>query len=233
MVDDFERGPGEYQPNACSKPVFNGLKPSSNTPCDWLSVDPSSCKPDKYCEGQSICGICPSYITAGDAPYRGEYSLRLYYETQMDGFGGVILTLGERTGDDKSCLVARPAVDLTQFEYLSLWVRAGSSGANAEMALQDANGVETYPKLVLASGNNDQLTPGVWGQRKLSVCDLLHISQDGGAGHLARSQITKVLLGFAYDTLVSTGAYNDGISQLDVDDISFLPCPNAGCAPCP
>jgi hypothetical protein len=251
MVDDFERGPGlaPSQPNSCTVPVFNGLKPSSlgaQESCDWLGMNEKGCKDDYFCEGSAYAGICPAYLRAAEDPWRGEYSLRLWYQLLQNdaAFAGVMLDISNKQ-DSTVCQSGQAPVNLTGFEYLSLHVRPGDDEGNAEVALQDVNStpanlVETAPKVALLAPTNKFIPPlmgttlprGQWTEVRIPICDLLKVNKDGLLSTLDPASITKVLIDFAKDRFRREGTDMPQMRWLDIDDVSFLACPYGGCASC-
>ena len=239
VVDDFERGPAPAaSPNLCTLPVFNGrVTPSgaATRTCDILGLNSSSCQGDYYCDGSQYGGVCPEYIGADQGAWRGDYALRLLYNIDANpgAFAGVLFNLGNVAGSWGACAADRTPVDLTNMDSLSFRVRPGDPAGNAEIALQDEDGNETYPKGVLVAFGGAPYAPDQWSEAHFGVCDLLRMkSADGGTTWLNRKAIARVLIGFAKQRFVTEQTDLAGTRQIDLDDVLFMPCATTGCAPC-
>jgi hypothetical protein len=259
LVDDFERGPGvpEAKPNPCTLPQFSGFNPSvspsidgGSLQCDFPGWNTSSCKDELFCDSGG--GVCPAYIGRDQCAWRGDHSVRLFYNIDNDGgaFSGIVLNISNAQ-DSSSCQVSQVPLDVTNFGYLSLRVRPGDARGNAEVALQDVhstatNLVETNPKMVLVSslpgGDNlyspgltaeGMLTQGQWTEVQIPVCDLLRRKMDdGGLASLDHHAITKVFIDFAKNRFIAEGTDLPRTRYMDIDDVMFLPCRITGCPTC-
>jgi hypothetical protein len=160
----------------------------------------------------------------------------MYFNVDADlqeAFTGIVLNFSPQ--EQPVCLVNRSPLDLSGFDTLSMRVRAMDVHVNAEIALQDEDHFETTPKAVLVQNGDAFLPPGEWIEKRFRICDLLASAPSGGpVTKLARSAITKLLIGFASYRFQTEGTYATGTRYLDVDDVVLLPCPGGtGCQPCP
>lgn len=234
MIEDFERGPGapESFATSCTLPIFGGQKPGGlGQSCDGSGVNPSGCRGSLYCEGTSSAGICPDYLGQNDGAWRGDYSLRLNYnlDASPDSYAGLVLELAAPV-----CLVNRSPLDLSQYETVSMRLRAMDAQVNAEVALRDSTAVETLPKTVLVQSGDTPMPAGQWVEKRFKLCDLLiHAPTGAAATKLNRGAITEMIIGFARSRFVTEGTYSAGSHFLDIDDVTLQPCPTAGCQPCP
>jgi hypothetical protein len=235
LVEDFERGPDTTGTAACQAPGFDSRKPNATEACDRVGWNSSSCRSMFYCDGMGFAGLCPDYIEPVEGAWRGGYSLRLYYDIDANNgaFGGLVLHLANTSVDPNACVVDRPPADLTNFDILSLRVRSGDAVGNAEIALKDADGFETNPKAVLTPLGDEPLVEGRWSRVQVAVCDLLQSDDPNlSQGKLNRQSIAKVLVGFAKQRFINEGTDVQGVRQLDIDDVLFVPCATTGCKPC-
>jgi hypothetical protein len=252
---DFERGPGPQGTESwwsCTQPFFDGKKPSGAT-CDAPGVDANGCSGELFCEGCSNFGVCLDYLGAPDAPFAGDYSLRIDEESaddpgacsnigdQADGFGGVKLWLGhDDVAHDDLCPAEVAPRDLSGVRALSFMLRIWEDGPfDAEIALREVGGRETdrggtFPSTgkLLASEFTDggYLPQGVWTKVEIPICELLQSKLDSHVEPLKRDAIVALIVGFARTHFIGAGTYVPGPHALDVDDIEFVPCASGACS---
>lgn len=244
VVEDFEHGAGRQTSEwrDCMTATFGGLSPlPPHLACDALGIGPTGCQTTMFCEGCQHAGGCPYYLLRGDevGPFAGNYALRFYYALDgvdacapslpmtSDAFVGLIFWMSSGISSPARCPASAETVDARGFDRLRFAVRTDEAQVNVEVALQDRQGRETSPKLLLLPVAHGPVWS--WAQVDLSVCDLL--KQDGKVV-VDRTGIAAVLVAGARDHLKNDGVYVPGVHSLDLDDIEFIPCPAGGCPPC-